>query len=137
MEPEPITSAKEGKTLHETGSKKPRIHPRPISISDSSGKLLSGFPLKAKTAKQVIYDNTGVGTDLHPPKPIVHVSTAKSTPSVFLKPSGIDDPAETKPYKEALNSSDTAKGTPSKKRLANDHRDGEGAKRKKKKKNVS
>jgi hypothetical protein len=144
VEPEPIATPKEEKqTSHESGSKKSRIHPRPISISDSSGKLLSGFPAKyPKTAKQAIYDNTGVGSDLHPPKPIYDESPAKFTPSVFLKPSGVDDPAETKPYEEASNlntqtGANVTPGTRNKRRQANDHRDEEGAKRKKKKKSVS
>lgn len=146
MEPEPIANAnapKEEKKTSPEGSKKSRIHPRPISISGSSGKLLSGFPSKhAKTAKQAIYDNTGVGTDLRPQKPIHPVSPVKSSPSVFLKPSGVDDPAETKPYEETSNSNaqsdaDVTPRTRNKRQQINDHRDEEGAKRKKKKKSVS
>ena len=146
MEPELIRNTsppkEEKKSLAESGSKKSRIHPRPISISDSSGKLLSGFPSKhTKTAKQAIYDNTGVGADLRPPKPTQPV---KSTPNVFLKPSGVDDPATTKPYEEASNSNaqidaDVTSRTRNKRHRNNDKDDRveDGAKRKKKKEKVS
>jgi len=144
VEPEPTSNAspqkEEKNASSESGSKKSRIHPRPISISDSSGKLLSGFPSKhTKTAKQVIYDNSGVGTDLRPPKPTYPV---KSMPNVFLKPSGVDDPGDTKPYEEASNSNapsdaDFSSRTRSKRRQNKEHRDEEGTKRKKKKRSVS
>jgi hypothetical protein len=131
----------EKQTSPESSSKKSKIHPRPISISESSGKFLSGFPSKnAKSAKQAIYDNTGVGVDLRPPKANHLVPPAQSRPSVFLKPSGVDDPADTKPYEGASNldlqsdADDIAGARNKRQRPTNDRRDGEGAKRKKKKK---
>ncbi|KAF9463496.1 hypothetical protein BDZ94DRAFT_1258948 [Collybia nuda] len=90
-EPDPITAQTEDQKVPQPPTKKSRVHPRPISISGSSGTL-SGFPEKVKstkTAKEAIYDNAGVGTDLR----------TKSLPSapVFLKPAGVDEPSTRKP----------------------------------------
>ena len=148
-EPEPIastSSSKEEKAALESGSNKSRINSKPISISDSSGKVLRGLPSKStKTARQAIYDNTGVGADLRPSKPTNSALPAKSTapaPTVFLKPAGVDDPAESKPYEETSNSNvqnDVTPGMRNKRqRPTSDHREEEGVKKKtKKKKSVS
>jgi len=143
MKPEPSATAKDEKISLESGSRKSKIHPRPISISSSSGKPLSGFPLKStKTAKEAIYDNAGVGADLRPPKPIHPVSPAKFTPRTYLKPTGVDDPAETKPSNEATSNSnmwgddEVIPGARNSKvkRQRQTNPDEEGAKRNKKKK---
>lgn len=80
------------------------MHPRPRTISGGSG--LFGFPeapqsktnppknVNAKTAKQAIYDNTGVGKDLRQPKS--KEKNPSSAKPVFLKPAGVDDPLATK-----------------------------------------
>ncbi|KAG6910364.1 hypothetical protein DXG01_011079 [Tephrocybe rancida] len=103
--------------------KRSKVHPRPKSISGGSGGLF-GFPdeqpskpKNTKTAKQTIYDNTGVGQDLRSSRqqlsnPILP-SPAKP---VFLKPAGVDDPQEAKPKSHAANaSSDIIQGARSKK----------------------
>ncbi|KAH0580018.1 hypothetical protein H2248_002834 [Termitomyces sp. 'cryptogamus'] len=87
-----------------------KVHPRPKSISAGSVDLF-GFPDRApskpknaKTAKQLIYDETGVGEDLHPrssrqllnskPKSKLPPASPPLKP-MFLKPAGVDDPHET------------------------------------------
>lgn len=72
-----------------------KIHPRPISISASgtSGQL-KGFeqlqkPKESKTARQTIFENGGVGTDLRAPS---RKNAVASTSATFMKPAGIDDP---------------------------------------------
>ncbi|KAG6833414.1 hypothetical protein H0H87_007399 [Tephrocybe sp. NHM501043] len=126
--------------------KRSKVHPRPKSISGGPGGLF-GFPNQqpskpknAKTAKQSIYDNTGVGEDLRnasKEKPSIPTPPAKPT---FLKPSGVDEPQTAKPSRAASAGSDIIQGARSKKlkreRSGTDGVDGgdEDAKPKKKKK---
>ncbi|KAG6853843.1 hypothetical protein C0991_000837 [Blastosporella zonata] len=122
------------------------VHPRPKTISGGPGGLF-GFPDQqpskpnnAKTAKETIYDNTGVGKDLRASKQ--QVSNLISTPTppakpVFLKPAGVDEPQDTKPSPATNASSDIIQGARSKKvkRERPGMADGEeDTKRKKKKK---
>lgn len=111
------------------------MHPRPKSISGAPGNNLFGFPAQqpknTKTAKQAIYDNTGVGTDLRQSKTIE--SSPKPSPSVFLKPSGVDDPKDSRPsaYTDIIPG---ARSKKAKRERSNvDQPDGEGTNRKKKK----
>ncbi|KAF8623768.1 hypothetical protein AX15_006210 [Amanita polypyramis BW_CC] len=86
----------------ETGGRS-RIHPNPIPIQSVSGKgkLLSGLdslqPPKtskeSKSAREVIFDNSGVGTDLRTMSTKHKAENAKEERSMgFLKPSGVDAP---------------------------------------------
>lgn len=152
--PEPIAAQPEDQKAPQSVTKKPRVHPhpRPVSISGSSG-MLSGFPQQAKstkTAKEAIYDNTGVGADLRG-KPV-------PTVPVFLKPSGVDEPSAPKPNTTKTRTVHGSTGSPRKsndepstsnmegdiipstrskkvkrERSTADQMDGEGTKRKKKK----
>jgi len=74
-----------------------KIHPRPISIS-ASGKSgqLRGFeqlkpPKDAKTAKQAIFENSGVGVDI---RALARKDAATPAPKTFMKPAGVDDPKD-------------------------------------------
>lgn len=99
-----------------------------MAISGSSGAV-RGSPKKPKdssrTAKQAIYDNTGVGVDLRS-------ESAKAVPSApaagFLKPSGVDEPVQ----------STKASGTAAKRlrESTEEQLEGAGKKSKKKKKSV-
>ncbi|GLB44485.1 putative M-phase phosphoprotein 6 [Lyophyllum shimeji] len=130
--------------------KRPKVHPRPKSISGGSGHLF-GFPEKrdskrdskprsTKSAKQAIYDNAGVGEDLRRAK-LQKLETTSAKPT-FLKPSGVDDPHDVKPPSSGATSSahddgDVIQGARSKKvkreRSSTDQPEGEETKRKKKK----
>jgi hypothetical protein len=49
----------------------------------------------SKTAKQMIRDSSGVGTDLHATPSSARLHQQKtSLESAFLKPSGVDEPAD-------------------------------------------
>ena len=70
-----------------------------------SEKLLSGLePLKTKTlkesksAREAIFDNSGVGTDLRSTSSSKHKTDGASqlSPIGFLKPSGVDAPSDSK-----------------------------------------
>jgi len=72
-----------------------KIHRRPISISASgtSGHL-KGFEQNfeqknTKTARQTIFDSSGVGTDLRAPS---RKNVISSTSTTFMKPAGVDEP---------------------------------------------
>ncbi|TFK29167.1 hypothetical protein FA15DRAFT_583048 [Coprinopsis marcescibilis] len=84
-----------------------KIHPRPISISTAgSSGFLRGFDQlqkpndSAKSARQMLFETGGVGTDLRRP------SSGKETtpieqkipfvPQGFRKPSGVDEPVSSK-----------------------------------------
>ena len=143
-EPEPVpTPSDDAKPV----SKGRKVHPQPRSISSASGHLL-GFPQEqpksTKTAKEAIYDNTGVGKDLgrskpEPPRPIISTG--------FIKPAGVDDPLKERPMStklgpEATNEEDDVipgarKKKAKRERPGIDLPDGEAAKRKKKKKSAS
>ncbi|KAG5637701.1 hypothetical protein H0H81_003556 [Sphagnurus paluster] len=137
---------------------RPKVHHRP-KISDKSGAGLFGFPdepssksktKSSKTAKQAIYDNTGVGEDLRrratKTRDVDEALAADSLKlkSVFLKPAGVDEPtpAGSGPSSISHNSDpDVIQGARSKKakrdRTNADQPDGEDAKPKKKKKKSS
>jgi len=123
------------------------VHPRPksISISSASGHLL-GFPQEqpksTKTAKEAIYDNTGVGEDLGRSKPEPPIISTG-----FIKPAGVDDPLKERPMStklgpEATNEEDDVipgarKKKAKRERPGIDHPEGEATKRKKKKKSTT
>ncbi|PFH49619.1 hypothetical protein AMATHDRAFT_62850 [Amanita thiersii Skay4041] len=76
-----------------TGGRWGGLHPAPLPLS-AGGQFLRGFDSlratrKTKSAKEAIFDNTGVGADLR------SVSSLKPTtnPS-FMKPSGVDAPPD-------------------------------------------
>ncbi|KAF8154223.1 hypothetical protein B0H34DRAFT_662075 [Crassisporium funariophilum] len=76
-----------------------KVHPRPISISASgtSGQL-RGFdqlkrPKDSKTARQAVFENGGVGTDL---RTQARKNGIPPTPTTFMKPVGVDDPKDIK-----------------------------------------
>ncbi|KAG6810348.1 hypothetical protein H0H92_012241 [Tricholoma furcatifolium] len=143
----------------EDSSKRYKVHPRPKTISGGSGGLF-GFPdpdaqspkpkskskdKNKKTAKEAIYDNTGVGEDIHPTKQHLLSNPPPGTNSktaTFLKPAGVDDPLETKPKPSpaASTDSDIIQGARGKKlkreRPGTDTPTGDDSKRKKKKKKV-
>ena len=126
-------------------SKGRKVHPQPKSISSASGHLL-GFPQEqpksTKTAKEAIYDNTGVGKDLGRSKPEPPIISTG-----FIKPAGIDDPLKERPMgtklrSEATNEEDDVipgarKKKAKRERSGIDQPDGEVTKRKKKKKSTS
>jgi hypothetical protein len=77
-----------------------KVHPRPISIS-ASGKSgqLRGFeqlkpPKDAKTAKQAIFENGGVGVDI---RALARKGVAVPALKTFMKPAGVDDPNDIQP----------------------------------------
>ena len=84
----------------------PAEHPkglrRPISISGSSSavhtpptKDVKKIKDPSKTAKQMIRDSSGVGTDLHAiPSSVRPHQQATSLGNAFLKPSGVDEPTD-------------------------------------------
>lgn len=98
-EPEPITELQDdNKTTAPSTSKGSRVHPnpRPMSISGSSSTLRGlpeGVKKRSKTAKELIYDNTGVGVDL---RQASRTTNPLVPPTRFLKPPGVDDPKDTK-----------------------------------------
>ena len=80
-----------------SSSSERKIHPRPVTISASgSSGYLRGFDLlthpkdgkTSKSAREAIFENSGVGTDLR--------SESRTKPSsastTFMKPVGVDDP---------------------------------------------
>ncbi|KAF8319597.1 hypothetical protein F5887DRAFT_1218631 [Amanita rubescens] len=82
-----------------------RVHPHPIPIRSVSGKLLSGLqPLKPKapkesrSAREAIFDNSGVGTDIRSiPSSKRNADGADERPFTgFLKPLGVDAPSSSK-----------------------------------------
>jgi hypothetical protein len=107
---------------------------------------------KGKTARQAIYDNSGVGSDLRSQKVDPNAGTQINNatpalskpppPNVFLKPAGVDEPAEsTKSASTAGNtptpSSDSAERKPKGKREREqtaDSAEGESSKKRKRKK---
>jgi hypothetical protein len=127
------------------GSKAPG---RPVSISGSSSNLQGFSNLKkqkgSKTAKQAIYDNSGVGIDLRPAPPMRPTTAANPLPNVFLKPSGVDDPADTPSVasNDARNDANIIHGARDKvnvkreRESAPEQLEGEGKRRKKKRKNA-
>ncbi|TFK36063.1 hypothetical protein BDQ12DRAFT_699775 [Crucibulum laeve] len=105
---------------HEPSSKGRKPHPHPVSISASGSSGLRGFDQfkqfkDTKTAKQEIFDNAPVGDDLRPPPAIKSIFSAKPTSNTFLKPSGVDDPLETKPRAAMTSSPSIIEGARSKK----------------------
>ncbi|KAF8064333.1 hypothetical protein FPV67DRAFT_1585002, partial [Lyophyllum atratum] len=127
--------------------KRSKVHPRPKTISGGSGGLF-GFPEKQepklknmKTAKQAIYDNAGVGEDLHRAKPQLKLEPTPAAKPVFLKPAGVDDPPEVKFLSSGITNpnadTDIIQGGRSKKvkreRSKTSQADGEDIKPKKKK----
>lgn len=89
--PEPIPSLSNDD--HEAMSKGSKVHPHLKFISGPQQKQ----PKNTKTAKQAIYDNTGVGVDIRRSKTAQIESSVKPVPDVFLKPAGVDDPLDSKP----------------------------------------
>ncbi|KAH7924197.1 hypothetical protein BV22DRAFT_1013858 [Leucogyrophana mollusca] len=70
---------------------------RPKSISGSGTQIVTARQSKrpkdaSKEAKRVIYDNSGVGTDLRPPSTLRVQLTGTPTNNTFMKPSGVDGP---------------------------------------------
>ncbi|RDB17597.1 hypothetical protein Hypma_001044 [Hypsizygus marmoreus] len=158
VDPEPTMTSEDPKVA--SSSKGSKAHPRPISISRASGgSNLFGFPPQqpksanpnAQTAKQAIFDNTGVGVDLRASASKFPQSEGSVKPSpgpnVFLKPAGVDDPSETKSSSAVSTpgvvaaDSDVIPGARSKKvkrvRSGIDQTDADAMKRKKKKKSAS
>ena len=81
------------------------MHPNPIPIQSVSGKLLSGLqplktktPKEAKSAREAIFDNSGVGTDLRSTSSFKRKADGVDEPSSigFLKPSAVDVPSGSK-----------------------------------------
>ncbi|KAK2462777.1 hypothetical protein APHAL10511_005168 [Amanita phalloides] len=81
-----------------------RVHPNPIPIQAVSGKLIHGLPplkskpsKESKSARQAIFDNSGVGTDLRAAKRKMDKTddVDDRAPIGFLKPSGVDAPPAT------------------------------------------
>ncbi|KAG5645130.1 hypothetical protein DXG03_006847 [Asterophora parasitica] len=118
--------------------KRPKIHPRPKSISGGAGGLF-GFPdeqpskhKSTKTAKQSIYDNTGVGEDLRRKR---QTQDAPPSKPVFLKPAGVDDPKPSSPGTAPKAEPDVIQGARRKQvkreRSSTDQPDGDDSKRKK------
>jgi hypothetical protein len=66
---------------------------RATTISGSSSNAVKKIKDPSKAAKNVIRDNTGVGTDLRPPPPIPIPTKPSSLGASFLKPSGVDAPS--------------------------------------------
>ncbi|KAJ7581382.1 hypothetical protein C8J56DRAFT_895817 [Mycena floridula] len=78
-----------------TPERKPGGRPVRVAANRPMIKATSSTnpPDNAQTAKQAIFDNSGVGTDL-PVTRSVPGPSIQPAPLVFLKPSGVDDPAE-------------------------------------------
>ncbi|EPQ55944.1 hypothetical protein GLOTRDRAFT_41610 [Gloeophyllum trabeum ATCC 11539] len=77
-----------------------KMSKRPVTISGSTGTVFK--PQKehkkdhVKPAKMLIHENAKVGTDLRAERSALRAevsAAAPPKPSVFLKPSGVDDPA--------------------------------------------
>ncbi|KIL59752.1 hypothetical protein M378DRAFT_36994, partial [Amanita muscaria Koide BX008] len=125
-EPEPLpqTQQQSEPPLSKDKKRRSRLHPNPVPIQSVSEKLIEGLPVlkKSKPARDAIFDNSGVGTDLRAP------SSAKSKTAVsetstslgFLKPSGVDAP----PEKSRIKRSDLTDGAREKKPKRS--REGEG-----------
>ena len=115
------------------------MHPHPTPIGSVSGKLLSGLqPLKPKTpkesrsAREAIFDNSGVGTDIRSiPSSKRNADVANEQPFTgFLKPSGVDAPSSSK-----SKGVETVDGSPKKyKRRRQGSEEAEESKKKSKKK---
>ncbi|KAF9552305.1 hypothetical protein CPC08DRAFT_738194 [Agrocybe pediades] len=92
-----------------TKGRKVKVHPKPVSISASgtSGQL-RGFdelekPQNSKTARQAIFESSGVGIDLRA-QARIESGTSTSTSATFLKPAGVDDPKDVPAPSSALSS---------------------------------
>jgi hypothetical protein len=125
---------------------------RPMSISAIVASRGKHTKISTKTAREMIYSNSGVGVDLRasrsdvtsgpddsarpqPPRP---EPTLPDTLPMFLKPSGVDDPAESnKPVTSTAQGITSDKGSnivvKRERDLASDRTLLEGKKRKKKK----
>ncbi|KAJ7258080.1 hypothetical protein B0H12DRAFT_1201857 [Mycena haematopus] len=118
--------------------------------SNTNSKKTANAP-KGKSARQAIYDNTGVGADLRSQKVDPSGTSAENNstpppppPNVFLKPSGVDEPAESTKSGLASTSADVvtphsterkSKGKREREQTAENVESESGKKRKKKKKN--
>lgn len=142
-QPEPVATPGPSNDDQKAASKGPKAHPRPKAISTAPGNLF-GFPQEqpknTKTAREAIYDNSGVGADLRSSR------TESSVPTGFLKPAGVDDPLKTRPsssrldLKAKVEKTDVISGA-RKQKAKREHstldlQDGEGVKRKKTKNNT-
>ncbi|KAM6495175.1 hypothetical protein JOM56_009798 [Amanita muscaria] len=117
QEPEPLpqTQQQSEPPLSKDKKRRSRLHPNPVPIQSVSEKLIEGLPVlkKSKPARDAIFDNSGVGTDLRAPlsaKSKTAVSET-STSLGFLKPSGVDAP----PEKSRIKRSDLIDGAREKK----------------------
>jgi hypothetical protein len=117
---------------------------RPISISGSqstvhksSTKDVKKMKDPSKTAKEMIRDSSGVGADLHAvPSAARPPPQANSLGNVFLKPSGVDEPAHSAKGAHRDNEIISTVRPKTKKRereTASEPKEKEGKKRKKKK----
>jgi len=149
----PVVPAAEAKPPAASTSKsagKPKQISSLSGRTGSNSKKIPNAP-KGKTARQAIYDNSGVGADLRAQKvdpdtgmQNMNTSPAPSKPpppNVFLKPAGVDEPAES--TKSASTSaartppSDSAERKPKVKREREqtaENAEGEGSKKRKRKK---
>ncbi|KAJ6554365.1 hypothetical protein B0H19DRAFT_145633 [Mycena capillaripes] len=154
---QPVSPAAPATTAKPPAASTSKSVGKPKQISSLSGRAGSNSKKtptapKGKTARQAIYDSSGVGADLRAPKVDPDASTQSnnatskpSLPNVFLKPAGVDEPAEstksasasTSATKTPTLSSDSAERKPKVKRereQTTENADGESGKKRKKKK---
>ncbi|KAJ7305558.1 hypothetical protein DFH08DRAFT_902720 [Mycena albidolilacea] len=79
-------------TSKSAGKQPKQISGRTGSNTNSNSKKNASAP-KGKSARQAIYDNSGVGADLRSHK-VDPAQNNQSAPNIFLKPAGVDEPAE-------------------------------------------
>ncbi|KAJ6465695.1 hypothetical protein C8R45DRAFT_1106743 [Mycena sanguinolenta] len=117
----PDTPATEAQTST-TSTSKSAGKPKQISSlsgrtgSNKNSKKVANAP-KGKSARQAIYDNSGVGADMRSQKLEPSDTSAennspppKPLPNVFLKPAGVDEPVES--AKSGLEATSGDAGTP-------------------------
>lgn len=121
-----------------------RVHPNPIPIQSVSGKLISGLqplqpktPKESKSAREAIFDNSGVGTDLRSTSSSKHKADGVGEHSSigFLKPSGVDAPSDSR--SKRFETIDAAHEKKHKRRRQNSEETDESKKKPKKKKQVT
>lgn len=109
-----------------------------------SGKLISGLqplqpktPKESKSAREAIFDNSGVGTDLRSTSSSKHKADGVGERSSigFLKPSGVDAPSDSK--SKRFETIDAAHEKQHKRRRQNSEETDESKKKPKKKKQVT
>jgi len=148
----PTAPAAEAKPSTSKSAGKPKqISSLSGRTGNSSSKKAANAP-KGKSARQAIYDNSGVGADLRSQKVDPDAGSAQNNnttsapskpplPNVFLKPAGVDEPAESTKSASAEDVKPPVPNSPERKSKGKREReepaenaDSEGSKKRKKKK---